>query len=272
MKISMERGWERAIALVRSNGDVLAVLAGLFFFLPGFAGVFFISQQPQIDPGMGAEEALKSVEAYFVSILPYLLVVMVVDTIGRLAMLVLFTDRGRPTVGEALKRGALGLLPYILTSLLVALALAALSVILVVAPARIGVPVVVLLTGPLVIALALYVTIKLSLAAAVIVAEGISNPLALIRRSWQLTKGNSLRLLLFYLLLGLPYLVVAMLAQGLFGTLGAIAGGEHGQLFVGGAATALVGAAWGTLTAAIIAALYEQLSGRSDIDAARAFE
>lgn len=271
MKMSMERAWERAVALLKGNVDVLVILAGVFFFVPNFAGVFLLGAQPHVTEGAAPEEVLQLFENYFISILPYLIVVAFIGAIGKLAMLVLFTDRSRPTVQEALKRGVIGLLPYILASLIVGFVLALLAAVLVILPTRLGAPVVTLFTGPLLAALAIYASIKISLVPAVIVAEHTTNPITAIQISWRLTKGNSLRLLLFYVLLFVPYIVVAALAQGLFGVIGSIAGGPQGQLFVGGAASSLVGAAWGALGAAIVAALYEQLSGNSK-SATTAFE
>jgi hypothetical protein len=271
MKISMERAWDRALTLLKGNKDVLAILAGLFFFLPGFAGVFFMGEQPQVAETMSPQEMLRILEAYFESILPYIAVVSLVAAVGRLAILVLFTDRARPTVGEALKRGLIGVVPYIAATLIVGLALSLLAVLLVVGPAKAGAPAVSILTGPLMLALGIYVSIKISLVPAVIVAERTANPVAAIRRSWRLTKGNSLRLLLFFALLLIPYVIIAALAEGLFGMIGSLAAGQQGQLFVGGAASSLVGALWGALSAAITAALYEQLSGSPNA-AATAFE
>lgn len=271
MKIGMERAWDRAVTLLKGNKDVLAILAGLFFFLPGFAGVFFLGEQPQIAQGMTPEQMVPLLQAYFLSIMPYLLVVTVVGAIGRLAMLVLFTDRSRPTVQEALKRGLLGVVPYILVTVIVAIAFSLVAAILAIAPAKAGAMALAGIGVGLLIVLAIYVSIKVSLSPAVIVAEHTLNPLTAIRRSWQLTRGNSLRLLLFYLLLVIPYVIIAALAEGLFGALGALVGGSQGQLFVGGAASALVGALWGALISAITAALYEQLSG-SPKAAATTFE
>jgi hypothetical protein len=272
MKISMEKAWERAVALLKGNKDVLAILAGVFFFVPGFAGVFFLGTPPQVVQGMSPEQILPLFETYFVSVLPYLIVVAFIGAIGRLAMLVLFTDRSRPTVQEALRRGVIGVLPYILATLLVGMALALLAAVLVIAPSKLGAGVVTLLTGPLLIALIIYASIKISLVPAVIVAESATNPLAAVRRSWRLTKGNSLRLLLFYVLLVVPYVIIAALAEGLFGAIGAVVGGAQGQLFIGGAASSLVGAVWGALSAAITAALYEQLAGRPEGEVARTFD
>jgi hypothetical protein len=167
-------------------------------------------------------------------------------------------------VQQALNRAAVGVVPEVAVMLIAGLALALVAAILVGAPVQAGARAVLLLTIPLAVAVAIYVSIKLSLVPAVIVAERTANPLTLIRRSWRLTKGNSLRLLLFYALLFIPYMVIAVLAQGLFGAIGSLIGGQQGQLFVGGAASSLVGAAWGALNAAILAALYEQLSGRAE--------
>ena len=272
MKISMERAWDRALTLLKGNKDVLAILAGLFFFLPGFAGVFFMGQEPQLTQTMSPQEMLPLMERYFESILPYLAVVSLINAVGRLAMLVLFTDRARPTVGEALKRALVGVVPYIAASLIVGVALALLALLLVVAPAKAGAPAVSVLTGPLMLAIGIYAMIKISLVPAVIVAESTANPLTAIRRSWRLTKGNSLRLLLFYALLLIPYVIIAALVGGLFGAIGSLAAGDQGRLFVGGAAGAVIGALWGALAAAITAALYEQLASRPAPELIKTFD
>lgn len=262
MKISMERAWERAVTLLRGNKDVLAVLAGLFFFLPSFVELFF-GGEPTVTEGMTLQQALPAFENYAISILPYLIVVTIVGAAGRLAMLVLFTDRSRPTVLEALKRGAIAVVPYMLVMLIVWLALSVAAAVLVGAPAKAGITPVAAIAFALLAVLTVYVLVKLSLVPAVIVAERTANPLTVIARSWRLTRDNGLRLFLFYALLFVPYFIIAALAEGLFGAMGTAIGGDQGQLFVGGAASSVVAALWGALNAAIIAALYEQLSGRS---------
>ena len=122
------------------------------------------------------------------------------------------------------------------------------------------------------VALAIYAMIKISLVPAVIVAESTANPLTAIRRSWRLTKGNSLRLLLFYALLLIPYVIIAALVGGLFGAIGSLAAGDQGRLFVGDAAGAVIGALWVALAAAITAALYEQLESRPAPDLIKTFD
>lgn len=272
MKISMERAWERAVALLKGNKDVLAVLAGLFFFLPAFLEIFFMGSQPTVTEGMSLKEVVPLFENYAISILPYLIVVTIVGAIGRLAMLVLFTDRSRPTVQEALKRGAIAVVPYILVVLIVWIGLTIAATVLVAAPATTRIAAITAVGIAVFVPLTIYVLIKISLVPAVIVAERTTNPIVAITHSWRLTRGNSLRLFLFYALLIVPYIIVATLAEGLFGAIGSLLAGEQGQLFVGGAAGSAVGALWGALNAAIIAALYEQLSSRSDRGVAGTFE
>ena len=52
------------------------------------------------------------------------------------------------------------------------------------------------------------------------------NPITALGRSWRLTKGNSFRLFLFYLLLVAVFTVLSMIATLVFGLVFAL-GGEH---------------------------------------------
>jgi membrane-anchored glycerophosphoryl diester phosphodiesterase (GDPDase) len=109
-----------------------------------------------------------------------------------------------------------------------------------------------------------YVMIKLSLVLPVIVIENVRNPMAALTRSWQLTKGNSLRLFVFYLLLTIAYFVIVMvIGMVSMAPVVLIAGQGKAAMLVGGLVSGIVGAAASALLTAILAAIHRQLAGPS---------
>ena len=129
-----------------------------------------------------------------------------------LALLALLRDHSRPTVGEALRRGLVGLLPG--DRRLHAAGRSALGsslAVVLVADRRAG-------RRPVAGGAdrrahrrgrsLIYVLVKLSLSLPVIAIDKVHNPFTALARSWRLTKGNSFRLFLFYLLLFIVYLVI----------------------------------------------------------------
>jgi membrane-anchored glycerophosphoryl diester phosphodiesterase (GDPDase) len=116
-----------------------------------------------------------------------------------------------------------------------------------------------------------YLFTKFSLLAPVIAIEGNLNPLAALKRSWQLTKGNSLRLFLFYALLLVAIIVVAIVFSMIVGLVLAVVGGQVLVWGQGIVASAL-NAAWATLFLAILAGAHRQLAGTSTERLSETFE
>lgn len=270
-KFNMEKAWEGALSLIRANMGLLWVLAGLFFFLPSLGGSMMLPAELTTTGSESPEEMLAIMSGYFRDAGPIMLGMSLIGAVGTLGMIVLFTDRSRPTVQDALKIGLTRVIPYLLVSVLAFVGLFFAAMLLVGIPQAVGASIMLALTLPLLFALAAYVMVKISLASAVIVAENQINPILAFRRSWMVTKGNSLRLFLFYMLLVVPYVILIALMGGLFGMVGNVVAGETGQLFASSAASSVLAGAWGTLSAAITASIYGQLSGRADRDVSETF-
>jgi hypothetical protein len=94
----------------------------------------------------------------------------------------------------------------------------------------------------------------------VLALERVRNPMAVVARSWRLTRGNSLRLFLFYLLIGVAYVAIALVLGMVLMGISALMGPESGQLLVdlvGG----IIGAVASTVMVAAVAASHRQLAG-----------
>lgn len=262
MRFDMSRAWSDATDMLKANREVLLILSGVFFFLPGFASSLLIGDS---QPPAGADEA--AIQAYLLALYkdnaPIILISGLIQLVGSLTLLALLRDDSKPTVGEALKTGAIGLLPYIGVYLILVVGLTLAAMLVIVAPMSAGAPAIAIVFGIAAVPLLIYLLIKLSLIMPAIAIEKLVNPVAIIQRSWRLTKGNSVRLLLYYFLLTLVYLVIALVVSGittmLLSLVGAGTAFDVGTGIIGG----LLGAAGTMVFTVVIAAVHRQLAGPS---------
>ena len=270
MPFDSSRAWRDAMALIQANREVLIAVAGVFFLLPGIASALFLTDyQNNLIANIGDSAALRRLmDGNMGKVMSFGLLSLLLQSIGHMAMLALLTDRGRPTVGQAIGIAARAL-PTLAATLLIAFAGSLLAVVFYslfagFLGAAIGVPVLVFALVMLLFVLACYVMVKLSLTLPVIVIDKVLNPFAALTRSWQLTRGNSFRVFLFYLLLALIYLVVATVFGGGIVLIATLAGGEGTlSLVITALVSGLLGAAASLILTAILAAIHRQLAGPS---------
>jgi hypothetical protein len=198
--------------------------------------------------------------------------VLVLEGIGTLALLAMLTDRARPTVGEAIKLGASGFLPYLAASLLLGAAFGLAASLLLGLAAATGVKALVALLVVLLLVAAIYGGIKTSLIAPVVMVEGERNPVSAIKRSWALTKGNSVQIGLFYLLLGIAALVLLLIVGGIAGLIFRVIAGADLAATINVAMSSVIGAVMSVYFVAVMAAVHRQLAGPSPEAASKPFE
>jgi hypothetical protein len=259
----MNRAWNDAVRLLRVSRDMTLVIAGVFFFLPYFA---FMLLTP--DPLAGLRDDAtpdgKLIAARLWDVYGHVWwivrIVLIVQAVGMLGLIALLTDRRRPTVGEALKLGALRMPPYIAAYLVVGFALAVLMMVVSIVAGAIGSAALGALAVLIVVFAFALLFVRFSLVAPVLAKEGVANPLTGLRRSWTLTSRNGWRLFVFFFLLIVAYLVVGLVASMLFGAVFSLLGQEVKQ-FGDALVTSLLNAAWVTLFLAILSAVHDQLAG-----------
>lgn len=272
-KLDMGKAWNHAIAMLSGNLSVVLVVAGVFFFLPSLAssllvpvpeGLAEMQQGAQPDPAIMMRILSDWLsENWWVFALSTLL-----QTIGVLGLISLLTDRSRPTVGEALAFGVKALPTYIGTQLITLAGFgAAMLLVAVVGGASEAVAAVLVLMLSVAV---VYAGVKLALVSPVIGVEKQMNPLAVITRSWTLTKGNSLLIFVFILLLAAAFMVISIVT-GLAMAAFSIIGEEVGKIAeaIGGAALSMVLV---TVFVAVLAAIHFQLSGGETGQTSEAFE
>ncbi len=256
MKLNTGKAWDEASRMISSNREIVLVLTGIFFFIPLF--ILFLNLAA-FDWNLGDNPTPERIEEQVNALLLYnwwaIALIVIGQWCGTIALLAMLASPAKPTVGEAMKAIPLLLLSVIGVQILVGLItqLPAMLAGLLPPPAS---NVVNLLLLPITI----YLSVKFILAAAVIVIDKTRSPIAAMRASWRLTKGNSLRIFAFFFALVFVTLVVGLVVFMVVGLLLAIAG-ARAQMIGTAALLAIIFAIYGAVSVAVTAAIHRQLSG-----------
>ncbi|HEX4847668.1 MAG TPA: hypothetical protein VFV30_05955, partial [Novosphingobium sp.] len=234
-------------------------LAGVFLVLPSFA-VGILAPPPEPPAGADGDKLMAILSTYYSSAWPWLLGMAVCQVIGTLAMLALYTDRTRPTVAEALQLALRGALPVILAQILAGMAFAGVALALISLAAMTGSQAAATLMVTLSLIALIYVIVRISLVAPVVMVDGERNPIAALKRSWALTRGNAGRLLLFYALLLIGFGIVILLVGGLADLLLRLALGMELGTALGTLVSAALQAVMAIFFMAVYAATHRQLA------------
>ncbi len=272
MKLDLGQAWNTALELMNANRDVILVIAGVFLFLPGLAqallmpGMNEMAADPEnIDAVMAELQALYT-EYWWVFVL-----VAIINTLGTLTLLTLLTDRQRPTVAEALKASGMGILSYIAVQILLILGVSlALGIPVGLAFAS-GSTALIVIAVIAAIVVGFYLMAKFALVTPVIAIDKILNPLAVLKRSWTLTKGNSIRVFAFLFLLILGMGIVFMVVQGVLAIVFAIIGGEVETIGMA-IISSIGGAIFAVVFLAALAGVHRQLSGAAHENISETFD
>jgi hypothetical protein len=277
VKFSMSEAWRDATAMMSANREVLLIVAGLFFFLPSLILNFTMGDAQGL--AMTNADNPGPVLATVYEQWWWLMILMgIVSLTGSLALLALLRDNHRPTVGEAIRAGLIALLPALGAYLIVFIGamliffatFAILGPLLGVDTAQ-PTPEQLLQIGSIAFLIMIYPAVKLSLSIPVIAVDKVSNPFKILARSWRLTKGNSLRLLLFYALLFIVYIVITIVVGMILAVL-SLAASEGVALILNALLSGALSAVVSVVIVAVIAAAHRQLAGPSSQAVATTFE
>lgn len=280
MNFDMNRTWSQAVALVKANFQLLAIIAGVFLLLPALAFYLF---NPELMQVLAAAENPDQVDAIVAAILPRLFawgaVVFIGQMIGQ-AALVALVGQHRPTVGEAIKLGAKAL-PSVVGALIlffIGLFIVAmvLSLIIALIGALVGTSDPNALTGGLlggliqlvVFVIELYLMVRCMMTLPIIVLEHERNPIKALLRSWRMTANCAWKILGFVVLLGIAYFVIVLLLTLVLGAVGLLVGGDPASTEIGAGSAlgfAVVASVMGSLVAilasGILVSMHRQLAG-----------
>ncbi|MDE2436588.1 MAG: glycerophosphoryl diester phosphodiesterase membrane domain-containing protein [Sphingomonadales bacterium] len=271
MKFDSNQAWKDASSAVSANRDLLSALGGVFLALPTFALSLFMPP-PEPPTGADAETVMALLGQYYTKGWPALIAVALLSLLGTLTMLTLFTDRSRPTVGEAIRQGARAVLPVIAAQILTGIAIATLMVIVMSGAGISGSTGLKMLAVLLLVGGLSYVFIRISLLTPVVVVEGQRNPVAALKRSWDLTQGNVLHLLAFYVLLMVAFVVIYLIVAKGLGLVIALVTSGSAAAMINDLIAACLQAALSIYSVAVVAACHRQLAGPSSGALAERFD
>jgi hypothetical protein len=271
MRFDSNLAWRTAHSAILANRDVLLAMAGVFFLLPRLAFSLLMPDPPTAQ-GMSPTQSMQAIEDFYAHAMPYMIPMILFQAVGILGILTLFTDRSRPTVGQALTLGAKGVLPYVLAQILLAMAIAMIGGGLIGVAALTKQPVMAAGGVIVVSVIAIGAYIRLSLVAPVVVVERVYNPVRALMRSWAITRGNGWRLFAFAMLVGVVMLVVMVAAISISGSLGALAGGPDAGRIASAVVSSVLAAMVTLYIAGLLAAIHRQLAGPSVDDIMATFE
>lgn len=262
MKFDLDTAWKDALSLLSRNRSLLAILAGVFFFLPyAGTGIAIPEMQDlgQAQAGGNFETMMAAMSALYEQYWWVFLLMAIIQGIGLLAMLALVRRRPNPTVGEALESGIKLAASYLAAQLLQTAILVLVAFLIIAISSVLGLAALAVLGGVVAFVVTCYLVTKFSLISPVIGIEGERNPVAAMRKSWALTRGNSMRLFFFYALLVIAFVVISAVISLVLGLVFAI-GGDQTALFGGAVISGLINSVMIVLMVCILAAVHTQLS------------
>lgn len=272
MKFDMGRAWSDAMTLLSNNSRLIVILAGVFLFLPSLVlGVFAPSTELEAAAAGSSEQMQAAMAAYLSTSWPIIVIYALASTIGTLALLALLGRDQKPTVGEAIKIGAIALLPYLAASLIIGAGIGLVAGVVVAIGAAAG-PAVAALLGFVVLIGILLVAFRLILVGPVMAIEGTLNPIEALRRSWTLVKGNTRYVAAFMILLFIALFVLSPVIGMVFGVIGALVPSGTVTIWVNAIFEGLIGAVGSAVFLAVYAAMHRQLAGESPQSLSQTFD
>lgn len=263
--LSISRAWDETKAIVARDGKLFVSVALALVALP--AAVTGLLSPNGMSDASGP---------LWIDIV--VLIASLVGLAGQLALIRLALGPS-VTVGGAIGHGARRMPVYLLSAILIVIGLLVLAIPFGLALAATGVPLkaksvpmtpAVIFILLLYLAVVIFIGVRLLMSAPAASAEPIG-PVAIIRRSWELTAGHWWHLFAFVLLIFIGALAVLLAARAATGVIaglwiGAIEPMSASALVVA-LVQALVNAAVTTLFSVMLARIYVQLSGRGEAEA-----
>lgn len=264
--LSISKAWDETKAVLAQDGRLFASIALALVGLPSAIVALLVPQ------GMG----LESSGFKWTDLLTFAF--MILSIIGQLA-LVRLALKPSITVAGAIDRGARRMPVYLLSALILVAVLLIAAIPFGIAAKAMGVPLDAMHESfpPagwallfLFIALILFLAVRMMLTTPVASAER-AGPLAILKRSWDLTSGHWGKLFGFLMMIIIGAVVVLMVIGVVAGSIASLLLGppeamSASALFIG-IVQGLFNAAFTALFAVMLARIYVQLAGRETVEA-----
>ena len=243
----MGAAWRDVVNLVKSQQSLVILIAGLFVFLPNLAMGWFTPAPPVVPTGADINTLLDVMGDYYRQVMPWMLLLTVVATIGTLGLFHLWVAPRATSVGAALGRSVAMTPGYLLATLLTAIPIGV-GIFLFVVPG-------------------LYLFARLSQVGPAMVARDSANPVTGIAQSWAITRGNGWRIVGFLVLVMLIAVILYAISTAAVGALLGVLMPASGAQWVLTPIVSALTAVLSVFQAAVLAAIYRQLGAgaRGDV-------
>jgi len=267
MNLSITRAWDETAPFVKQEAGALFLIIFALGVLPNLIFQAIVGRiVGPMDLGPGGKPNLAALGGALPYILLTIIPIIVLSLWGNLTVTLLALRR-ETVIGSAFGHAARRLLPLLAATLLFAVC-ATLVVLPLIGVAAVSVGSrgfgLAALIFLLLALLGIFVGIRLMLMTPAAAAEPLG-PIAIIRRSWQLTSGHFWKLFGFFLLLIVVFFVVFVAVGSVLGVVLTLTAGrpEPGSLaaFLVQLVTGIVQAVWTTYFVVLIARIYAQLAG-----------
>lgn len=238
----MGAAWNAAAGLIASHRDLVLAIAGVFLFLPAALVGIFGPAQPGVE-GVPATQSFDVLMQYYGDMLPYMLVTAVLGSVGTIAIARLYLGARGMTVGATLV--------FALTVVISTLVAGILSSI------AVGFALVLLLVP------GLYLYARFAMVLPYVATTGEKNPFNLLQGSWNATRNNGWRLVVYLVLIGIIGIVIYLLASGVIGLLLTSLLPDDASRVATALLDALLSAAFSVIYTAILCGAYRELTGVS---------
>jgi len=258
-KLSISQAWDESRVVLARDGKLIGTVALALFVLPGIVLNLVMPRSP-------SPELPRPNVWMLVALIPILISLVGQLSVVRLAM------GPHVSVGEAIAHGARRLLSYVGAVLAWTVPFMIVGSVFYALVGRdpehpsggaaIGLLVVTLI--------GVFIAVRLVLTSAVASAER-GGPIAVLRRSWELTRGNWWRLFGFLLIFLIGALVLLLAAQSITAVIARLLFHDISRLSVGGLLISivaqLVSAGVSVLLFTMLARIYVQLTSRAQLEA-----
>lgn len=289
MKFSASKALSESFEILTGRFGPMVVISAIFTFVPA---VIFMGYMTSVIPGFGDPNpqdpmaAFSMIGQFLGQMAIVFIVYLLIRTVGTLALTLAAGGRPGITIGDAIGEGVRSMLPLLgvymllLVGYLVIAMVVALTVGLSVGGALsgrdapgvgMGLTMLVMFLG--LFALIIWLAAKLSLILPVIAIDKERNPINAISRSWSLTRGATLKIVLLYLLGAIAAFVISFIAGLAIGGLAAADPASIGGpgFWISMSINMAISALIGMFFIALIVAIHRQLAGPSTADVTDTF-
>ena len=246
MKLNLMACWNHAVALIRAHGDAIVPVAGLLVFLPALIVANYIAE-PATDVNDIAALAAAYADYLRENVIA-LALSNLVTSFGLFVLFLVFLTGPDRRVGDSFRVAATLFLFFLLANILTG-ALTFAGFVLFIVPGII-------------------VAVRLVCVPAVVAAEQERSAAAALRRSWDLTKGNGWSIFALLAIVFVIGTVSVGVLSALVGVVVGLATGGEGWPFIESLVATLAGTVFQIVNVAVVASIYDHLSGRLDKRAA----